>query len=987
MEGLHIPALIDKGLSALQSTGLLGKKWIQENPRIAAISAIAAAAMVLTAIIYQKLQRGLPFDSWQVTLGISSRKEFTPEEKNKLSQELGPLAALPKEHAPTPSPALLELAEKYGPVDFVQRLFSFALSKQEALSAEDVKPKSPLEWLHWMQSACKVELLSQAAKSIYPVFIENPSRPREEENALLVQNWVTTLQTWALFIGFESAAWTKSLFSTVQNSPRHAYSILFSFSAPYAANLFWEALKENLPPEIQETGNKYLNHKLKIAFLALAGTTFLYSLMNKEKGLITDLTQQFIDFKGSHRCFDLLPTYAQQIHELLCRIGSTNPGQSGSNIFWYYHQDQHGTIPGAIGEVLGEMTAAGRVHENQRDVSRFPRLENLKIWSLDIGALLAEYPDPDSIGRGWRQVITNITKEKNVLVVLKNLSQIQDYLLRSSAGRHGSEEGGREAPYYGGAQAPSEARLARLLLASLQTGEFRCLIEADEDVKAILDKKFEMAAYFTSLRSPNIPVKELYSHFKHLYCSPGRISAISENEIEMWLIRLHNYLDINPQSPLALMDSIQDTLRKWEGDLRRLPPGIPEERIRDWQGHMLSLEKTSHDLNESVSLMEQLFQRKWRQRNRLTPESKFYEAALLILQSVVLPIYHERMLQAKAKLIPQGTSVKERLIDTAQVRFQRLFGSHTNVEQARLLALPKILGKEIKGQHIALEQICNAVRKWRAVPPRDGKPLVLFFTGPTGVGKSKTATELAFHLNSVFGVTEGANFSDEHNVLRVRLENKKPGIFGWSEIRDRILNQIDEDPLSVIILEEWDKMDDNDRVSLLELLEGTQTYIDANPRFGINHAKFVYRSSSIFIFTSNVAANELSTPIMDIKEDSKTVLAKDLQHIKTGMKKYFDKNETGFNAFLSRIDAIIPFHGFPRPAVEEMLKTNLDKFVADQTITKEESALILTKLILHVNSMDTKNSDGRDWGRLVQDEIHEYKEEQRKANALLVHGT
>lgn len=103
---------------------------------------------------------------------------------------------------------------------------------------------------------------------------------------------------------------------------------------------------------------------------------------------------------------------------------------------------------------------------------------------------------------------------------------------------------------------------------------------------------------------------------------------------------------------------------------------------------------------------------------------------------------------------------------------------------------------------------------------------MLFLAGPSGVGKSQTATKVAAFLNPIFQVIEGSSPSTELNVKRINLnEGGDKPIRIRESLQSSILIAIKDTPTSVIILEEWDKMKKGEKDNLLQMLESTQTYV------------------------------------------------------------------------------------------------------------------------------------------------------------------
>ena len=120
------------------------------------------------------------------------------------------------------------------------------------------------------------------------------------------------------------------------------------------------------------------------------------------------------------------------------------------------------------------------------------------------------------------------------------------------------------------------------------------------------------------------------------------------------------------------------------------------------------------------------------------------------------------------------------------------------------------------------------------------------------------------------------------------------GFIGWDKTKAAILCHLLYEPTSVIILEEWDKMDEKEKSSLLELLDSTKCYLEEPWGYGSSNGPYVDKSCATFILTSNIH-------IGDSAEGSS-------EDVKTGIRKcYAEGKDKDAEAFLSRIDAVIPF--------------------------------------------------------------------------------
>lgn len=469
----------------------------------------------------------------------------------------------------------------------------------------------------------------------------------------------------------------------------------------------------------------------------------------------------------------------------------------------------------------------------------------------------------------------------------------------------------------------------------------------DEGEKIRLERDSRFFRRFSSIKAPNLDPEELEKLSQRLYTSPD----LAAEEIQDLFTHMKPVLAKTAIPPDEIMDTIQDTLLTRElGWRRKVPPA-----------QVQPIESAEERLSAARRIKEQLLQKIWRQR-RENRQPLPLLIALSILERVLIPSYERAVVDLKSR-IPALASQNELLINV-QKQFNRFFGQCTEAEELRLKALSARLAGTIKGQDRALTAICNAIHCWRKVPPLDGKPLVLFFAGPSAVGKTRTSTEVAYQLNAVYGIADADAATEETNVLRISLNREDQGGFlGWDKVNRDILAHIIRTPISVVALEEWDKGSEEDMSSLLELLDSTQNHFQRQwwDSSGAN-GKFVDKRCVIFILTSNIAAKELSTP-------EPSTLQKDVETVKSGIRDHFPEAKRVANApaFLSRVDAFIPFRGIAQPAVE----TIIDNSLADRRSQKILPDLKYDSVRQRIMRDIGPNMDIRELQRIIQNAIYE----------------
>ena len=239
-------------------------------------------------------------------------------------------------------------------------------------------------------------------------------------------------------------------------------------------------------------------------------------------------------------------------------------------------------------------------------------------------------------------------------------------------------------------------------------------------------------------------------------------------------------------------------------------------------------------------------------------------------------------------------------------------------EGIRLKGMREALNHSVIAQEAAINKLVKAIQRNRLGLKDPNRPIGTFmFLGPTGVGKTLLAKELA---RQMFGSTDAlirmdmSEFMEKHTVSR--LVGAPPGYVGYEE-GGQLTERVRRRPYSIILLDEIEKAHADVFNLLLQVTdEGRLT--DGNGRL-------VDFRNTVIIMTSNVGSRQLkdfgrgvgfSTHMaFDDQEHSRSVIQKAL-------------NKTFSPEFLNRIDEIVTFDTLNDSALRTIADLEVDKLIS-----------------------------------------------------------
>jgi ATP-dependent Clp protease ATP-binding subunit ClpA len=270
-------------------------------------------------------------------------------------------------------------------------------------------------------------------------------------------------------------------------------------------------------------------------------------------------------------------------------------------------------------------------------------------------------------------------------------------------------------------------------------------------------------------------------------------------------------------------------------------------------------------------------------------------------------------------------------------------------DRERLRALEESLERVVFGQHEAVHLVAQAIKRSRAGLGQPDRPAGCFlFTGPTGVGKTELAKQLALLLGNEFIRFDMSEYMEKHAVAR--LIGAPPGYVGFEQ-GGLLVDAVRTHPYSVVLLDEIEKAHYDLYNILLQVMDHA-TLTDNTGR------KADFRNV-VLILTSNAGSREMSASSVGFTGGSTEGKAK------AAIQRIFSPE------FRNRLDAIVTFRTLTPAAMETIVEKfimQLEGQLADRrvaiTLTPEARTLLATKGY-------EPSFGARPLGRLIQTEVRD----------------
>ncbi len=273
---------------------------------------------------------------------------------------------------------------------------------------------------------------------------------------------------------------------------------------------------------------------------------------------------------------------------------------------------------------------------------------------------------------------------------------------------------------------------------------------------------------------------------------------------------------------------------------------------------------------------------------------------------------------AEVRLKPDATTLTRPIvgadvIERVVARMARIPEKQaSSSDKERLRTLEEALRRVVFGQDAAVHAVAGAIKRARAGLGLPDRPAGCFlFTGPTGVGKTELARQLALHLGNEFIRFDMSEYMEKHAVSR--LIGAPPGYVGFEQ-GGLLVDAARTHPYSVVLLDEIEKAHPDLFNILLQVMDHATLTDNTGKKADFRH--------TVLIMTSNAGSRELSASTIGFGHDDASK-AGDARARTTHARAKAAVERVFSPEFRNRLDAIVTFSAL----TPQVMETIVEKFI------------------------------------------------------------
>lgn len=504
------------------------------------------------------------------------------------------------------------------------------------------------------------------------------------------------------------------------------------------------------------------------------------------------------------------------------------------------------------------------------------KLLNKKVIRLDVVSLVQGTGIRGQFEQRMQELMQELKKAENIILFIDEIHEIVGA---------GNAEGGMDA---GNVLKPALARGELQLVGATTLNEYRS-IEKD----AALARRLQPV----QVNEPSIKealeilkgIQSKYESYHHVKYTPQALKAA---------VTLSGRYIQDRYLPDKAIDLLDEAGSRKNLTLESVDPKLLEERIKNAEEQ------------KQAALKEEDYEKAAYYRDQVSRFKKMQQESV---DDSNVPTVTEKDME---KIVEEKTNIP--------------VGELKTKEKEQLKNLAQSLESHVIGQNQAVDKVARAIRRNRIGFNKSGRPIGSFlFVGPTGVGKTETAKQLAREL---FGTEDAmirfdmSEYMEKHSVSK--LIGSPPGYVGYEEA-GQLTEQVRRHPYSLILLDEVEKAHPDVMHMFLQILD--------DGRLTDSQGRTVSFKDTIIIMTSNAGSGD-SVANVGFGADS----AGKSNSIMDRLTNYFKPE------FLNRFDDIVEFNALSKNDLMKIVNLMLDdvnQMLAQQGLTIHVTAPVANKLV------------------------------------------
>ncbi|MGO2100463.1 ATP-dependent Clp protease ATP-binding subunit [Vagococcus salmoninarum] len=512
----------------------------------------------------------------------------------------------------------------------------------------------------------------------------------------------------------------------------------------------------------------------------------------------------------------------------------------------------------AVAEGLALMIANSDVPQKLRDK---------EVIQLDVVSLVQGTGIRGQFEERMQQLMTEVQNDQRIILFIDEVHEL--------VGAGSSGEGNMDA---GNILKPALARGEFQMVGATTLNEYR-IIEKD----AALERRLQPVQVDEPTEEETIKIlqgiQKRYEDYHHV--------KYTEEAIESAVSLSSRYIQ-DRFLPDKAIDLLDETGSKKNLTIQTMDPKVLEEKLQQAEVHkqQASLEE---DYEKAAYYRDQVTKLTELKEKQVTEED--------------MPIVTEKDME---EVVERQTGIP--------------VGDLKEKEQTQLKNLAVDLKSQVIGQNEAVDKVAKAIRRNRIGLNKKNRPIGSFlFVGPTGVGKTELAKQLATEM---FGSPEAmirfdmSEFMEKHSVAK--LIGSPPGYVGYDDA-GQLTEQVRRTPYSLILLDEVEKAHPDVLHMFLQILD--------DGRLTDSQGRTVSFKDTLIIMTSNAGTSnvEANVGFSAIREGTTKAVLGQLDN-------YFKPE------FLNRFDSIVEFKALSKENLLEIV----DLMLADVNHMLSEQGLHIT---------------------------------------------